>query len=793
MPNLHLRIPPKFCQYSDGPCDQEFGSLSAIQGVFLYPSSPPEIAAAIEGAAEILKAKQAGQWRTWKDFQTVGQVIFCTICKNTRFSTLVLADVTTLNFNLMFEIGFALGLEIPVVPVRDSTYIRDKHEFEEFALLDTVGYLDFQNSVGLAAILLKRLPVEPLRAPQGQLRQDSPLYVVRGPINTEGELRLISTLKDSGLGFRQFDVVETPRLSLHEARKQVGASLGVIAHLLSPQRRGAPVHNARCALIAGIAAASGKSVLLLQEGESAQPIDYREIVKTYILPDQVKSRLEPLMLQVIRRMQDVTAALVKRPDRLLERLDLGDVAAENEVKQLESYFVRTAQYREALRGHARLVIGRKGAGKTALFYAVRDQFENRRSHLVLDLKPEGHQFIKLREVVLDRLSPGLQEHTMTAFWNYILLCEMAQKISDYEHSWARRDPARSARFDRVIDEYRKHSLADAGDLSERLLFQVERLTKRFQNYTGDFATGLTQHLFRNDIRDLDDALAPYLDEKEEVWLLVDNLDKSWPTRGASDADILILRSLLESTRKLQRQLGKRDVAFHSLVFLRNDIFEHLLSATADKGKDTAISLDWDDAEVFKEIVRQRMTSTGLLSGSFNEVWAATFDLHVGTRESFRYILDRTLLRPRDLLNFLHRAVEATVNRGRDKVTAADIVSAEATYSEDILLALGFELRDVFPEVRDTLYMFLDCPSEMTAEEVDGFLQRAGFSDSARRQGAVELLVWFGLLGVKSSGAAAVFAYQVRHNLGKVMTPIRRGDGTFVVHPAFRSALNCVDR
>jgi hypothetical protein len=34
---------------------------------------------------------------------------------------------------------------------------------------------------------------------------------------------------------------------------------------------------------------------------------------------------------------------------------------------------------------------------------------------VLDLKPEGHQFVKLRELVLKKLSEGKQLHILTAF------------------------------------------------------------------------------------------------------------------------------------------------------------------------------------------------------------------------------------------------------------------------------------------------------------------------------------------------------------------------------------------
>ncbi len=46
-----------------------------------------------------------------------------------RFADYVGANVTTLNFNLLFEIGFALGLNLPVIPIRDTTIISDKTDF----------------------------------------------------------------------------------------------------------------------------------------------------------------------------------------------------------------------------------------------------------------------------------------------------------------------------------------------------------------------------------------------------------------------------------------------------------------------------------------------------------------------------------------------------------------------------------------------------------------------------------------------------------------------------------------
>ena len=794
MDQLHtIKQPPSFCQYADGPCDQSFAGTQEVRTLFLYPSKPQMIASTIHAASERLRQSATVDSITWRDLHTAGQIVFCEICKASRFAECVVADVTTLNFNLMFEIGYALGLGIPVIPVRDTTISCDRGDFDRLALLDIIGYVDFQNTEDLVTALQSRLPGKAVSLPPAALAHDRPLFVMKAAINTEGEVRLMSVLKKSPLRFKTYDPIETPRLSLQEARRDVLSSFGIIAHLLSPDRVGARVHNARCAFVAGIAVAARKRVLLLQEGTVGQPIDYRQIVHSYDTADAIPKRVEPLIRHLLEQLQEVSRASIQVPERLLERLDLGDVAAENEIRQLRSYFVRTGQFNDAKRGHARLVIGRKGSGKTAIFYALRDSFGRSKSHLILDLKPEGHQFTKFREVILDSLSPGIQEHTLTAFWTYILLCEIAQKVSDVDNSWAHHDEHRGVAFDNLVAEYRAHGPADQGDFSERLLHQVDRLADRFSASATSLSAGqLTQALFRDDVRSMSDTVGRYLVHKESVWILVDNLDKGWPVRGASETDVLIIRTLLEATRKLQRQLEDRHVDFHSLVFLRNDIYEHLVRETPDKGKETTISLDWPDPEVFKEMVRQRVESSTDLSGSFDDVWPALFDNYIGTQHSFTFLISRTLMRPRDLLSFLRKAVEVSINRGHERVTQDDLRAAEEAFSEDMFLALSFELSDINQDYSEILFQFLRCSIRLTEQQLNQILNQTGLLPNEFRT-VVDLLLWFGFLGVLTgSDEEPQFAYQIRYNIPKLVAPIRAGSATYVIHPAFRSALHCAE-
>lgn len=243
---------------------------------------------------------------------------------------------------------------------------------------------------------------------------------------------------------------------------------------------------------------------------------------------------------------------------------------------------------------------------------------------------------------------------------------------------------------------------------------------------------------------------------------------------------------MEATRKLQRQLEERDVAFHCLVFLRNDIHDLLVADTPDRGKDTAISLDWDDEEVFKELVRQRVRVSSGIDGSFDEVWETICDRFVGTQDSFRFMVVRTLMRPRDLLNFMHSAIGVAINRGHERVLAGDIEKAEESYSEDMLLSTAFELRDIHPQMLNTLYTFHRSPDRMTKSTVTELLSSEG---STSPDEVMKLLVWVGFLGVQETGQEeAVYSYEVRYNVEKLLSLVERGRAAFVIHPSFRKAL-----
>ena len=793
LPLFQIIQPVGYCEYAGGPCDQSFDGLRATDGFAIYPSEPPLIAETVEAAIKRVRQGKGGQtWSTWRDLSIPGQIIFCGICKALRSTRRAIVDVTTLNSNVLFEIGYALGLGVPIQPARDRSYATDARTFDDLGMLDTFGYSPFQNSEELAQEIIDYRP-QIITTQASPINREQPLYFVRSHIQDDGMVKLMSALKKSGLRFRSFDPRETSRLSLHESIKQVQASLGVIVHLVAAGRDGAVVNNARSALVAGLAMAQGKHVLMLQEGEARHPIDFRDVVKSYTNSSQVSDFVIPLVKEVVEDLQESRFVATALPLNLIEKIDLGDLAAENEIKGLSSYFVPTGQYSEAKRGRAQLVVGRKGSGKTAIFYGVRSTYKPSRAHIVLDLKPEGHQFTKLREALLQRLSGGVQQHVLTAFWNYLLLMEIARKIVEEEGRFSYQQSELRRAWLRLAGLYGEDSRTEQGDFSERLLGLVDAIVARGSSVSSISTTPeVTELVYGKDIRALSDALSAYVvtSRKEAIWVLVDNLDKGWPVQSARAEDILLIRSLLDASRKLQRQFENRGTECHTIVFIRNDIYAHLVNETPDRGKDTAVLLDWTDPEVFKEVIRRRIISSTDLEGDFESLWRVIFDSHVGGEESFSYVLSRTLLRPREVLRFCRSCLDVAMSRGKDKVMESDILQAERLCSSDALVDLRFELKDVASRFEGIPDAFQGASLPLSRDEVYDRLRSKGFDDEEIDR-AVNLLIWFGFLGYWSGPDAERFSHQYQHDLRKMEAGLRV-QRTYTVHRAFRSTLECVE-
>src|SRR4029077_17441257 len=82
----------------------------------------------------------------WKRLAVGGRVVISAICDEIKRRQVFLADVTGLNPNVLFELGYAIAHRKRVWLLLNTRIERKKVEFDRFQLLTTVGYANYNNS-----------------------------------------------------------------------------------------------------------------------------------------------------------------------------------------------------------------------------------------------------------------------------------------------------------------------------------------------------------------------------------------------------------------------------------------------------------------------------------------------------------------------------------------------------------------------------------------------------------------------------------------------------------------------
>lgn len=769
--------------------------MSDLFAFIAYPSEPTQIGETFEAAQAQLRDHSPLVVETWRQIDIPGRFLAEGILKRIDGATCVVADITRLNFNVTFEVGYAIGKGKRIALTIDKALNPELKEITQLGIYDTLGHFSYENSSELSKFLASIQDVAPLGFPSYDIDKTVPIFILDTLHKTDASIRIISKIKKARYRFRSYDPAEQSRLSTLEAYRNVYKSLAVVINLLSSTATDARFNNLRGAFLAGMAYGLDRITLILQEAEEPVPLDYRDFVSVYKHPYDVDQYINELVPQVAEGLQTYfTRPLETRG--FLARLDIGDPAAENEVTKLAEYYVETDEFNKVLAGGVRLVTGRKGSGKTALFFRVRDNLRENRQLVVLDLKPEGHQLKRFRDLVLERLSEAVQEHAATAFWEYVLLLEVCYKVLEKDRRIHLRDHTLFEPYQNLAALYLKDQLTGGdADFSERMLRLVHRLSDDFIDRLGDRknqylpSDEVTQLIFRHDIPELRDQLVEYLRRKDGVVILFDNLDKGWPTRGIGLSDILILRGLLEASRKMERLFQARGIEFSFTVFLRNDVYEFLVRETPDRGKESRVSLDWTDPDLLREVLRRRLIYNGIPSTiPFDEAWRQISVSHRHGEDTADYLLNRTLMRPRNFLRVLNYCKSNAVNLGHDRFTTEDIDKAVASYSAEIVNEVGLEIRGVFPNAEDILYYFLGVRPHLTSGELKRILDGTPLI-STEYDSVIEALMWFGFLGFlryTDTGLDEVFIYDVYYDIKKLqhISDTRDGDDQFCIHRTF---------
>ena len=218
----------------------------------------------------------------------------------------------------------------------------------------------------------------------------------------------------------------------------------------------------------------------------------------------------------------------------------------------------------------------------------------------------------------------------------------------------------------------------------------------------------------------------YVRTKDAVWVLVDNIDKGWATHGVAQEDLMLVRTLLEATQKLEREM---EIECKTVVFFRNDVYELLVEYTPDRGKITKTLVDWTDQGALKQLLRRRFIFSGFDEAlTFDDMWNEICVREVKGIDSTQIVLDHCLLRPRALLNAIAHVRGVAVNCGHSIINEDGIVTGLRAYSHDLIEDVSLEIRDVAPDIENAVYLLLDSSARLSHEELLYLFSNAGLNE-----------------------------------------------------------------
>jgi hypothetical protein len=303
---------------------------------------------------------------------------------------------------------------------------------------------------------------------------------------------------------------------------------------------------------------------------------------------------------------------------------------------------------------------------------------------------------------------------------------------------------------------------------------------------------VTRLVYAHDVRALRSHVSKYLSKKSGVWVLFDNLDKGWSTQGVDVVDATVLRCLIDAGRKLERDMRKAELVFHCIVFIRNDVYTYVMKQSSDYGKEMRATLDWTDPDLLRELLRLRLAAALGHQGEdvpFEKIWPTLCVSHYRGEETAAYMIERSLMRPRNVLKIFSHARGFASNLNHGKILETDLEKGVRAYSQDLLIELDHELTDVFPAAHDLLYQFVDSPAELASSELDRRIAE-GKIDSSDIERVKDFLLYYGIFGVKVGEESPHYIFDVNYDLKVLQVRASRAGEylRYVLNPAFAPAL-----
>ena len=400
------------------------------------------------------------------------------------------------------------------------------------------------------------------------------------------------------------------------------------------------------------------------------------------------------------------------PAVILDQINFGDVDAKNEIlKQsrsgerlfFDSYSIPdSVKISEFVTGRKYFILGLKGTGKTALLRYISDlvEKESNLSELILfksHISEEDRQNLSsgagFEIISTEDASAFIQDFKEA--WKWMIYQRLASLLKSAEYSC---DAATAffkvtgvaertvfTTFGSLLSRIRSGSVRLSGDalgIAAELGVQIETATENKSASISDL--NRTCH-----------ALLRRINLSGPVYLFFDELELFHQTTEQFDRDRRIIRDLIYTISHLNAESAEAGLKVYLISALRTEVLHSVLELGHEIGRDVddfGVSLDWSggrdapDHPLLTLIGKKISAST---STPLEEVWAKFFPRKINNQVYYKYILNSSYYRPRDIVRLLRVARE--YRKTTEKFTTEHFDRTSTEYSKQTWLEITEEL------------------------------------------------------------------------------------------------------
>ncbi len=403
---------------------------------------------------------------------------------------------------------------------------------------------------------------------------------------------------------------------------------------------------------------------------------------------------------------------------------------------------------EAYDDSRRFIIGRTGSGKSACFKQLEKRFPSK----VVRVDPQELALHYILNIGVVDVLQGMDVHLepfFRALWTHVIMVAVIRHKTSRANqsdglSWLRSLFQSKGRREAIayVDSYGETFWQDTETIVKQV---VERLQEKINNAAQGLLPswplqfGVKQEREISKVTEIqrnlrfrfqtivNESQIPRLNEvvravdqdllgspREHLYLVIDDLDKDWVESNLAQ---LLIRCLFDVVLDLTHHIRHLKI----LVALRTNIFQKLDFARntqqEEKHSSLVLRLRWEPSDL-KKLLEERVHAASIRY-KIDPPWTLgnilTQTSSQNAVDPLNYILERTFLRPRDVISYSNECLTQAV--GKETITMNDIHNAQKRYSEERLTALRDEWKDPYRDIDKVLLKFQNASSRLNREEL----------------------------------------------------------------------------